>query len=234
MITIQIEDEGSVGHDCTGAHQGVHGSGLLVVIVTGSLLSRYVHQHRQSHIDVGRVDQILLQIVASHDRIAAGWCQHHLQHPSIHPTNHNHKHLVQSIRQIDGRRAPERVSLGDAVDRLPATIVHSEPGHHILCHRAVNPAHSPAPLGLVLVVARDYVDRFGHRRRIQWLSRARQGSGRSPVGDSGLGQRSPRELRHGNGGYEDLRLPVLLGEQASRLEFVLVVGHLRQQGRLLF
>ena len=56
VITIQVEDEGRVRDDPAGAHQTVHGTGLLVVVVLGALLTGHVHEPRQLvHLDVREV-----------------------------------------------------------------------------------------------------------------------------------------------------------------------------------
>lgn len=47
MIAIQIEDEGRVSDEGTGADEGVHGAGLLIVVVPRPLLTRDIHQAGQ-------------------------------------------------------------------------------------------------------------------------------------------------------------------------------------------
>ncbi|KAG6554207.1 hypothetical protein Mapa_004123 [Marchantia paleacea] len=133
------------------------------------------------------------------------------------------EHLVQSIRQIDGRSSSEGVPLGDAVDGFPTTVVHPESRDYVLRDGPVNPPHTLAPLGLVLVEARDDVDGFGHRGSVERIARPCQRPSRPSVSNALVCDWPSCELRDGDGRHEGHRCPVLLGEQAASDHVIVVV-----------
>ncbi|WVZ66300.1 hypothetical protein U9M48_015541 [Paspalum notatum var. saurae] len=78
--------------------------------------------------------------------------------------------LVQPLREVDGRRAAERVGLHCAVHGPPPLAVQPEAGHHVLRRDVVHPPDAVAPLRPVLVRAGRHV---GELRREPLVDRRR-------------------------------------------------------------
>ncbi|BAT02054.1 Os07g0551650, partial [Oryza sativa Japonica Group] len=110
------------------------------------------------------------QPAAGEERAVAG--EEHLERAARPPQD-----LVEALREVDRRRAAERVGLHGAVHGPPPLPVQPEAGHHVLRRDVVHPPDAVAPFRPVLVRARHHLLHLRHGRRLVERRRRRRRDG---------------------------------------------------------
>ncbi|OAY70375.1 hypothetical protein ACMD2_03749 [Ananas comosus] len=157
-----------------------------------------------------------------------------VSHPlqELHPSGREER-VVPREEDLDRARGPAEHLMQPIVHRAPPAVVHPVPGDHVLGDRPVDPPDAAAPLGLVLVEARDHADGLCDGRGVQRLPRDRQRARGPAVADPRqVLEQPPLVLRHRYRCQQNCRAPESLRQKCGRRfdipVFALDVADLRQ------